>query len=122
MAHSLQASLIALLVIFNVLLGQAIAAREVPNDSKKVDKKQPEWFIEPDGSLLIPGLGRVMVPGYGSYTPYDGSIPSGSSGSDGSTGGTGSYIPGGDDTFVPNPGVEIPNPAGGGGVPTASRP
>ena len=122
MASSLQASVLALFVILNVLLGQAIAAREVPNYSKDVDKKKPESFIEPDGSMLIPGIGRVMVPGFGSYIPGDGSIPSGSIGSYGFTGGIGSYIPGGDDTFIPNPGVEIPNPAGGGGVPEAARP
>lgn len=122
MAPSMQASLLVLLVIFNVLLGQAIGARQVPNDSEKVDKKQPEWFIEPDGSMLIPGIGRVMVPGYSSYTPYDGSIPSGSTGSYDFTGGTGSFIPGGDDTFVPNPGFEVPNPAGGDSIPEEAHP
>jgi hypothetical protein len=28
-----------------------------------------------------------------------------------------SYVPGDDDTFVPNPGVEVPNPDSGGAVP-----
>lgn len=121
MAHTSQAVFLSLLVILNVLLGQATAAREVPNDSK-VDKKQPEWFFDHDGSVLIPGIGRAMLPDIGSSTPYGDSIPSGSTGSYGSTGGTGSYIPGGDDTFVPNPGFEVPNPAGGGSIPTAALP
>ncbi|KAL7102302.1 hypothetical protein ACP275_08G111300 [Erythranthe tilingii] len=31
-----------------------------------------------------------------------------------------SYVPGGDDTLLPNPGVEVPNPSGGSRVPTPS--
>lgn len=51
----------------------------------------------------------------------------------GGTGGTGtgsgsgsppgrSYVPGGDDTFVPNPGFEVPIPGSGGRVPPALHP
>ncbi|ESW21870.1 hypothetical protein PHAVU_005G106200 [Phaseolus vulgaris] len=34
----------------------------------------------------------------------------------------GGYVPGGDDTFVPNPGFEVPSPRSGGGVPVPVNP
>ncbi|GJR56558.1 cell wall protein [Tanacetum coccineum] len=34
----------------------------------------------------------------------------------------GSYIPGGDDTLVPNPGFEVPNPVGSGNIPGSDSP
>lgn len=71
-------------------------------------KKHPEWFYDShDGSFLIPGLGRYIMPSGGGFPSITG----------GDTGGAGSstaaprqYIPGGDDTFVPNPAFESPNP------------
>ncbi|CAK9157625.1 unnamed protein product [Ilex paraguariensis] len=66
-------SILAFLFILNVLLslsGHAHAGRDIPmNDSKNTDKKQPESFF--DGSVLIPGFGRVMVPTEGSpFNPF----------------------------------------------------
>ncbi|KAI3465722.1 hypothetical protein Pfo_022385 [Paulownia fortunei] len=117
--------------VFFLVLSQAmqtVAGRNIPTDAKL----QPEWLGHFDGSVLIPGIGRVMVPPKGShgksfnYNPITGtpggngvSIP----GVGGSTGGASghSYVPGGDDTFLPNPGVEVPNPVGGG-LPAPSGP
>ncbi|URE16519.1 hypothetical protein MUK42_11834 [Musa troglodytarum] len=60
----------------------ALAGRKVPANS---DKKQTEF------------LGHEM-PG---FRGLDHSIPAAASGK---------YLPGNDDTFVPNPGYEVPNP------------
>ncbi|XP_019193054.1 PREDICTED: putative cell wall protein [Ipomoea nil] len=107
----------------------AFAGRGMPNaDSKNVaDKKQPEFLLY-DGTVLIPGFGRVVVPhkkvdpfnynpvtgrsgaGTGAINPIDDIIGSGNAAA-GST-----YIPGNDDTIIPNPGFEVP--AAGGGLPT----
>jgi len=122
-------SLLALLLAFNILLAitdHAIAGRKHPTSSKDTDKKQPQFLVDRDGSFLVPGIGRFMFPrdGHGfnpfTYNPVTGTS-GGSTGSSG-TGGGGSYsyVPGGDDTPLPNPGVEVPNPAGsGGGIPFA---
>ncbi|GFP78806.1 hypothetical protein PHJA_000024100 [Phtheirospermum japonicum] len=106
-------------VIFFVvsLTLQTVAGRNVPTDAEL----QPEWLGH-DRSFLIPGIGRVIVPKKGShvksfhYNPITGA-PSGH-GVGGSTGGASgrNYVPGGDDTYLPNPGVEVPSPVGGGGV------
>ncbi|KAJ0111289.1 hypothetical protein Patl1_02203 [Pistacia atlantica] len=85
--------------------------------------KQPEWFLKSDHSVVIPGIGRILVPP--AFTGHTIGGVTGSSGSGTGTGtGTGSHIPGGDDTFVPNPGYEVPTPGtgNGGGVRTAARP
>ncbi|KAG8364673.1 hypothetical protein BUALT_Bualt18G0023000 [Buddleja alternifolia] len=117
-------------VLIISLAKQMVQGRDIPTDAKFVDKKlHPEWLGHFDGSVLVPGIGRFMVPKKGShvnpftYNPITGtnggngvSIP----GIGGSTGG-GNYIPGGDDTTLPNPGMEVPNPAGGGTVPVPSR-
>ncbi|KAF8411193.1 hypothetical protein HHK36_003736 [Tetracentron sinense] len=108
-------SYFSLLLVFSILLAitqVTVVGRDVPGTPMINDKKHPEWFIEPDGSVLIPGIGRVMVPSLGgasSYTPYMGG-----------SGGTGSSLPGGDDTFAPP--IDIPNPAGGGGIPASASP
>ncbi|XP_059660975.1 putative cell wall protein [Cornus florida] len=129
-------SVLAFLLIFNVLLAITVQARDIPTNSKTTDKKlQPDLFIDHDGSVLIPGIGRVMIPpkfhrGYNpfTYNPVTGSsggsgIGSIGGGSIGSGGGsTGSYVPGGDDTFVPNPGFEVPIPGSGGNVPASESP
>uniref|UniRef100_A0A5B7AL18 Cell wall protein n=1 Tax=Davidia involucrata TaxID=16924 RepID=A0A5B7AL18_DAVIN len=142
MAHNPH-SILACFFIFNILLAIAghavVAGRDIPTDSKNTDKKQPEWFIEHDGSVLIPGFGRVMIPKVhkgSSFNPFTynpvtgtsgGGTGSGSIGGGGGSigsgdGGSPNYVPGGDDTFVPNPGFEVPIPGSGGGVPAAARP
>lgn len=99
-------ALLAQLFIFNVLLaiaGQPFTGRHVPN-SRNVDKKQPEFFIGSDGTVLIPGIGRVKLTPIHKHLPYYNPYAD-NSGGKGSSGGN---IPGGDDTFLPNPGVEVP--------------
>ncbi|XP_043688872.1 putative cell wall protein [Telopea speciosissima] len=120
-------SLLPIFLIFTILIAVtqvAVAGREIPTKANVTDKKQPELFIGDDGNVLIPGLGRVQVPalaGFPFYPPYSGggtgNIGGGGNSGTGSTGGgSPSYVPGGDDTFVPNPSVEVPS--GGGAVPT----
>ncbi|KAK9285508.1 hypothetical protein L1049_024702 [Liquidambar formosana] len=114
MAYNSHNSLLSLLFILNIMLaitGQAFAGRDIQANSKNVDKKQPEWLIGSDGHFNFPGIGRVSgwpKGGLGGIGGFGG-------------GGGGSYLPGGDDTFLPNPGFEVPNP-GGGGIPGPSRP
>ncbi|XP_047973607.1 putative cell wall protein [Salvia hispanica] len=116
MASSTSFFLFFLLV--SCLALEAAAGREVPPTDSKLSF---------DGSVWIPGLGRYMIPKKGSksldYNPITGS-PGGNGlsipGFGGSTGGR-NYIPGGDDTFVPNPGTEVPV-SGGGGIPVPSNP
>jgi hypothetical protein len=72
---------------------QAVSAAE---DVKRLDTLQ-------EGTVLIPGLGRYEI---GSrYIPdiggLDHSIPAATHGQ---------FMPGADDTWVPNPGFEVPNP------------
>ncbi|MCI69566.1 putative cell wall protein, partial [Trifolium medium] len=62
-----------------------------------------------------PGIGHLGFPpnfGLNPNNPYTGGIGGGSGAGSGSTGH--SYVPGGDDTFVPNPGFEVPIPGSGG--------
>ncbi|QHN95527.1 hypothetical protein HN51_043490 [Arachis hypogaea] len=109
-------SLLVLVLISNILLSialQAVAARNsIPNNSSKNDKKEPQFMFRSDGSVYIPGIGRVGLPGFQPQNPFLG----GSGG--GSAPAGGSYVPGGDDTLVPNPGFEVPTPGSGGAVPT----
>lgn len=122
-------ALLALLLVFSILLAttdHTIAGRETPKHSENADKKQPQFLVDTDGSFLVPGIGRFMFPkkGHGfnpfTYNPVTGtSGGSAGGGFGGSSSGTGggashSYVPGGDDTLVPNPGVEVPS---GGGTP-----
>ncbi|CAL9211754.1 unnamed protein product, partial [Musa hybrid cultivar] len=77
----------------------ALAGRKVPANS---DTKETE-FLGHEGTVLIPGIGRYMIgshemPG---FRGLDHSIPAAANGK---------YLPGNDDTFVPNPGYEVPNP------------
>uniref|UniRef100_A0A0D9X0F0 Cell wall protein n=1 Tax=Leersia perrieri TaxID=77586 RepID=A0A0D9X0F0_9ORYZ len=95
----------ALLVL--AALVAAVSARSVPADEKKTaapadqDVKQTETFHE--GTVLIPGMGRFELGSH--YVPditgFDHSVPAAESGQ---------FIPGADDTWVPNPGFEVPNP------------
>ncbi|KAK8493669.1 hypothetical protein V6N13_046681 [Hibiscus sabdariffa] len=124
MASKISSLFVGLLFALGILLaisGQAIAARDVPKNDDQM--KHPE-FLKHDRSVLIPGLGRVLLPpvfkhhhlhstSSGGHTSSSSSSHSG----DTSTGGN-SQIPGGDDTFVPNPGFEVPIPGGRG----AARP
>lgn len=125
------------LIILAILLvaGRAVASRGNPKTSNNNngEMKQPEWLLKSDHSVLIPGIGRILVPPaftHPHYHPHIGHTVGGGTGiSGGGTGtgtgtGTGSHIPGGDDTFVPNPGFEVPIPGSGtgGAIPTAARP
>ncbi|KAL5986960.1 hypothetical protein ACLOJK_015295 [Asimina triloba] len=89
---------ISFLLVFTKQATQVAAARQLVANAKGplADRKQPEFFFDHTGGssgVFIPGLGRV---GGGGTNPR--------------------YIPGLDDTFVPNPGYEIPNPFRGGGI------
>ncbi|KAL6952245.1 hypothetical protein U1Q18_047037 [Sarracenia purpurea var. burkii] len=126
----------AFLLIFNILLSiaaTAFAGREIPINSKNADKKEPQLFVGADGSVLIPGIGRVILPKKGNHITFTGGPGGGAryggigGGRSSESGGGGShnYVPGGDDTFLPNPGVEVPNPGSGGGrggTPAEARP
>ncbi|KAK8473950.1 hypothetical protein V6N13_077308 [Hibiscus sabdariffa] len=127
MASKMSSVFVGLLLAVGILLaisGQAIAARDVPKNDDQM--KHPE-FLKHDRSVLIPGLGRVLLPpvfkhhhlhstSSGGHTGS--SISTSSSHSGGTSTGGNSQIPGGDDAFVPNPGFEVPIPGGHG----AARP
>ncbi|KAI4322639.1 hypothetical protein L6164_022314 [Bauhinia variegata] len=136
MAYKASSSFLAFLLIFNILLAttwQISARHNIAKNSKtQGDKKEPQWLFHSDGSVYIPGVGRVALPHNNLLTPNT-PLPGGSGGAGstpdtplpGGSGGVGpphSYVPGGDDTFVPNPGYELPNPGSGGGVPAAVHP
>ncbi|XP_076955557.1 putative cell wall protein [Bidens hawaiensis] len=100
-------------------------------DVKKPDDiKHPEKFFFHDRGYLIPCLGRGIKPkskkGFNpfTYNPITGSnngFPGVSVPSFGGQSGGRNYVPGGDDTLVPNPGVEVP--AGGiGNTPVPTNP
>lgn len=128
MAYYEAPSFLAILLISNILLTttcQAVAKRNIlpKNSNTMQDKKEPQWFFNSDGGSHVPGIGRVGLPplfGNSPQNPYTGGggegagvVPAGHS-----------YVPGDDDTFVTNPGFEVPNPGsgGGGGVPAAVHP
>ncbi|KAK1304052.1 hypothetical protein QJS10_CPB11g00932 [Acorus calamus] len=70
------------------------------------DVKQPQTFFGHEGSVLVPGFGRfIFNPNYGPRVV--------GLGTDHSFGAAinSQYLPGNDDTFIPNPGFEVPNPA-----------
>ncbi|XP_021901073.1 putative cell wall protein [Carica papaya] len=93
-----------------------------------------------DGGIgAVPGSGGSVGAGSGSdggigAAPGSGGSTGNGSGSGGgigtrpgSGGGIGSgsgssYVPGGDDTFIPNPGFEVPSPGSGGQVPAEPHP
>lgn len=123
-------------ILMNIFAGSAFATgrgisstKTVVDDNKSNKKLEPELFFHDhnhhyfhDGTVLVPGLGRYYVfPRHATpFNPFNYNPVTGNSGSGsgiplpGTTGGSRSYVPGGDDTFVPNPGVEVPNPIGGG--------
>lgn len=122
-------SFFALFLIFNILLvttQEAIAGRSIAKNSDNDDKKEPEFLFKHEhGKLHYPGIGHLGFPPHFGVTPNNpfiggtGGSGSGSGSSSGAGAGSGSsghsYVPGGDDTFVPNPGFEVPNPGSGGG-------
>ncbi|CAN0914946.1 hypothetical protein LINGRAHAP2_LOCUS28843 [Linum grandiflorum] len=85
--HS-KASLFALLILLT-LSSQVLAGRHAPSNPEVL---KPETI----------SIGGVRLPSFRipSFSPYTGN---------------GRYIPGNDDTFVPNPGYEVPNPNYRGG-------
>ncbi|WOK93730.1 cell wall protein [Canna indica] len=98
-------SLLGLLCFAQVLAAAAARTAPVSSGEKaapEADKKEPECDSH-EGTVLIPGIGRYMI---GSHEKpalrgLDHSGPAAAHGQ---------YLPGGDDTFVPNPGFEVPNP------------
>ena len=114
MASTLQTSFFLFLFLLVVSLArEAVAARDIPTDTKV----QPEVAF--DGTVLVPGLGRYMLPKKGTvsldYNPITGAPGGNGVSIPGITGssGTHNYIPGGDDTTLPNPiGGGIPAPSG----------
>ncbi|WOH05665.1 hypothetical protein DCAR_0625085 [Daucus carota subsp. sativus] len=110
-------SVLALLVIFNVLVS-SVMGRDIPKDSKTAEVKKPETFNQ-EGSVLIPGVGRVMIPPkkkcfFKGFNPFTYNPVTGKNTGHGisiptlpNTGVPG-YLPGNDDTFIPNPGFEVP--------------
>ncbi|KAI5012113.1 hypothetical protein ZWY2020_024247 [Hordeum vulgare] len=94
--------ILAALVAAACLAGQGSAARHLPAEKPAEDAvKRPDTFQE--GTVLIPGIGRYELGTH--YIPdiggLDHSIPAAANGQ---------FIPGADDTWVPNPGFEVPNP------------
>ncbi|XP_004306014.1 PREDICTED: putative cell wall protein [Fragaria vesca subsp. vesca] len=110
-SHSSLLPLLAIFVILLTVTGQAFAGRNAPKQTNKDEKKEPQFLFGHDGSFLIPGFGRVAKP-YKFFPyrpPYTAPRTGGSTGTGASPPGR-NYVPGGDDTFVPNPGFEVPNP------------
>ncbi|WVZ00922.1 hypothetical protein V8G54_026991 [Vigna mungo] len=110
-------SLFAFVLITTILLAttwQAVARRHTKlKNSYKGDKKEPQFLFPSDG--YIPGFGRLGFPPFFGFTPQNPNT--GGGGGDVEAAPGGGYVPGGDDTFVPNPGFEVPSPRNGGGVP-----
>ncbi|GMI74808.1 hypothetical protein HRI_001150100 [Hibiscus trionum] len=121
MASKITSLLLARVFLVGIVLAiaiamQAVAARNIQKTLKDGGnlEKHPEWLGGHDGSVLIPGLGRVMMPPvFDPQNPFWGGIGD-------SNGGSG-YIPGGDDTFVPNPGFEVPIPGNGAASAAAAK-
>lgn len=139
MAFKIHSFLLALLFTLCILLSvanEAAAGRTVPKDSKEeADVKQPEWLIgHHEGTVLIPGLGRALLPPHGHkghlyghdhlhYNPVTGTY--GGPRDFPVFGGGGAphtYVPGADDTFIPNPGFEVPIPGTGPRPPVTGNP
>ncbi|OIW06030.1 hypothetical protein TanjilG_11717 [Lupinus angustifolius] len=92
---------LALILVSNILLAVNVAGRSIGKNSNNPDKKEPQFFFRHEHIGFPPAFG--IRP----HNPFSG----------GAGTGTGrSYVPGGDDTFVPNPGFEVPIPGGGGRV------
>ncbi|CAL0322649.1 unnamed protein product [Lupinus luteus] len=120
MSYKASSSFLALL-ISSILLAttwQVVARHNiVPKNPNTEDKKEPQFLSMSDGSVYIPGIGRVGFPPLFGVRPQ--SPVTGGNGGLGAGPAGRSYAPGRDGTFVPNPGFETPNPGIGGGVPAA---
>uniref|UniRef100_A0ACD5UM97 Uncharacterized protein n=1 Tax=Avena sativa TaxID=4498 RepID=A0ACD5UM97_AVESA len=105
MAKSAPLLILAVLVAAACFAQLGMAARAVPAEKPVAAAddavKRPETFHE--GTVLIPGIGRYELGTH--YRPdlggLDHSIPAAAHGQ---------FLPGADDTWVPNPGFEVPNP------------
>lgn len=67
MAYKTHFPLLLLFFIINILLalaGEASAGRKVPTNKSKESHnlKHPEFLVDSGVSMLIPGIGRVMLP------------------------------------------------------------
>ncbi|XP_028808504.1 putative cell wall protein [Neltuma alba] len=114
MAYKYTSTFLALVLISNVVLANVTTGRHVPKKSKTQDKKEPEWLFHSGDH----GIGRLGLPPKFKlpHFPYNGGSTGG--GVEPGSGPTGRrYVPGGDDTFVPNPGYEVPYPGGGAPAP-----
>ncbi|KAG6491743.1 hypothetical protein ZIOFF_046681 [Zingiber officinale] len=101
MAASSHCRLLLLLLAFSAFaFPAALAGRGTP---ASLDKKEPEFLGVQEGTVLIPGIGRYALGSHElpAVRGLDSSGPAAKSGQ---------FLPGIDDTFVPNPGLEIPNP------------
>ncbi|KAL0733478.1 hypothetical protein Bca4012_009688 [Brassica carinata] len=122
-------------MLLSLLLGsadQVSGLRHIPKSHKTTDVKHPDFLvtIEPKPTILIPGVGRFLLPPkckkpFFPYNPVTGApLTGGSIGGEipsyggGQGGGTRTQLPGGDDTLVPNPGYETPTPTPGAGAGT----
>ncbi|KAK9021760.1 hypothetical protein GQ457_15G002810 [Hibiscus cannabinus] len=108
MACKMSSLFVALVFAVGILL---VAARDMP---KNDDQMMHPEFLKHDRSVLIPGLGRVLLPPIFKHHHAHTVSSGGHIGFSGSTTGGSSQIPGGDNTFVPNPGFEVPIPGGSG--------
>ncbi|PKU82135.1 MHC class II regulatory factor RFX1 [Dendrobium catenatum] len=124
MANSLSIFLTFLLFLLLVLLPpSAINATRPAPASTDTSKKEKDCFGEFGGNGnggfgRITGGGTGATTGGGSGTDTSGSVPSFTDfDHSGPAAANARYIPGLDDTFVPNPGYEIPRSSGGGSVP-----
>ncbi|KAG7579925.1 hypothetical protein ISN45_Aa03g040250 [Arabidopsis thaliana x Arabidopsis arenosa] len=128
MASSLITSAV-IVVLLSLLLGsaeQVSGLRHVPKTPKTTDVKHPDFLvtIEPKPTILIPGVGRFLLPPkckkpFYPYNPVTGAPLTGGgipSYNGGQGAGPRTQLPGGDDTLVPNPGFEAPTPTIGAGA------
>ncbi|KAJ3670247.1 hypothetical protein LUZ60_010571 [Juncus effusus] len=115
MAGSLLSYSFLLLILFSCTIQVSLSARTTPHSpqvipnkdihAKDVSSDKKETDCVQEGTVAIPGVGRyelgtssVPMP---DLTNWDHSIPAAMHAH---------YLPGADDTFLPNPGFEIPNP------------
>lgn len=117
-------SIMALILLFHILTTITVSGHDTPNTNLD-GIKHPESLIKHDRGYLIPGVGRGIKPkckdGFNpfTYNPVTGGNDGGIRGHVPTFGrvGGGSFLPGGDDTFVPNPGFEVPSPRVGSTAP-----
>ncbi|KAM3222099.1 hypothetical protein P3L10_021369 [Capsicum annuum] len=111
--HSIFPFFFILNIIFLSFSWHTVAMRDIPHTNPKIsDMKHPETFGSYDGTVLIPGLGRVVIPPKGTqinpftYNPITGTNTGNGFILNPGTGigiGIGTNIPGGDGTLFPHP-------------------